>query len=555
MKNFTLTLLALFLSTSVFAQFDSSNCNDSGERFDVCTIEDETLRNLLENNFSATTTCIASTAALESSGVKVPACNDNDFQMLDNTHPTGGIFMGYVRGSNVGFIEQLAQASLNNSVKVNVVVNINDLNSFNESYEGNPQLKALIDSQNVNIIPVNASSGAVQWMQDSMQFATMDGKAGIVQLEQYEEARTPLENRVACQIAKNCNLPIMQTPYSDAKNKPLVGNTTDNGNYRAGGNLEVLPGGVILAGGDGESGQVQLDSTQAAFTSELSSRSGQQRVEIDTGFLQVGHVDEIYNTVKIGDKQRKQMGLPKECNFLILEASPTKARELLSQYNENRAQLPTPNQNEGSQSESDSQSTPGQSKPDVQSIDSFVANVQNCRDLNQDQIMNLNLDTNGGGELPASINQKVIELGCFGLSGLTTEEAVSDLMLTKENIGFKEGQRSFASIQAKNRIKIVDSVKNATGCNNPPVLEVPILVEGGLSILPDAVNGVVATNGSKKDGSQLISPRTFFDPFDNYLESELQKFGVSNTQVQDLTYHINQGEVHCGSNTALICKE
>ena len=99
---------------------------------------------------------------------------------------------------------------------------------------------------------------------------------------------------------------------------------------------------------------------------------------------------------------------------------------------------------------------------------------------------------------------------------------------------------------------LLDELRETTQCKNPKVIPIPVIFRSGHFRVPDLVNGAV--NTPPGEASQVLLPRTYFAPFDDYVKSELQKYGVSSTFVHDLGYHLRSGEVHCGTNTASICK-
>lgn len=515
-------------------------------------INDESLRGFLSNKFKSETTCIASTALLESSGLEVPKCNEQKEQLLDNRYPTGGLFFGYTSGMKTNdFMEQLSEAGASSGAVVNIVVDYRDLSSLQFKYNQSQKLKSFIDAGKVNIIPVKADRGAIKWMQDSMQFTTMDQKVGIIQTIQEDERRRSIDKTLACQISKNCNLPIIQEAIVNFDKTVLENNPKAEGSLRAGGNLEVLPGGVILTGGsfNEDTGLVDLDPLQKEIIDSASKRTGQKVAKIDTAFLGVGHADELYNSVKISEEERVKRGLPIECNFLILEASPSKAKEILwSNMNliDSGAGDATPVIDNNSKS-----SINGNRNKLNSRVYAVLDSAKNCQDLTHMNIyegaasINIPID---------AIKEKINELGCFGLSGFKANEILSNQNLKNQNWGGSD-ETPFSARQYLNRNAILDSVKEASGCHNPPFLEVPALIDGGHFLLPDSVNGVVINGKKVGTGSSFVAPTTFYDPFDEYLKTQLESYGVSTTQVEDLEYHISFGEVHCGSNSALVCKE
>lgn len=82
-----------------------------------------------------------------------------------------------------------------------------------------------------------------------------------------------------------------------------------------GGNIEGLPGGFCLIG----------DNQSSQFASQYCGKE-ENIVQMDVSWLGVGHVDEVFKVIPTNVP-----GVPKECNFSLMFASPKKAMELLSE--------------------------------------------------------------------------------------------------------------------------------------------------------------------------------------------------------------------------------
>ena len=116
----------------------------------------------------------------------------------------------------------------------------------------------------------------------------------------------------------------------------------------------------------------------------------------------------------------------------------------------------------------------------------------------------------------------------------------------------------------KNKEKIAKEIKKTTSCKDPIFMEVPVFTldshsyseghkeNGGVSFLTNLTNSLVYT--PEKGPSSIISPRTFYKPFDDYLTMELSKYGVDVTYINDLELHASGGGVHCLTNSIRLCK-
>ena len=139
-----------------------------------------------------------------------------------------------------------------------------------------------------------------------------------MQLEHSLESKSgmQLEERIACLVAKECNIPYFIPPdMVDKDNKEI-------NDLNSGGNLEILPNGTFYMGVRKQ--EVREGRRITSFQKKqraLLKKNGNRVLELDVSFLVVGHVDEIVNTVKTqGDPP---------CNYAVLIADPVKAFELM----------------------------------------------------------------------------------------------------------------------------------------------------------------------------------------------------------------------------------
>lgn len=483
-------------------------------------------------NFATTNQCIAETQQFESLGMDIPACPDDSTQVrgLDNTHPTGGIFTLY-NGENDNFIYDLTTNFLSNNPvgKVNIVIP----RARFINLRTNPQLINVLNNPRVNIVPVNTMPSVDKWMQDSFQFTTINDKPAIYQLAHGREENFDMADRLACQIANECDIPYYIPP--DMTRPFNSFNSLDSG-----GNLEVLPGGTyitgtIQTGGFGfhnPTGEVPYRTPFQELQRETLQQNGNRVLELDTSFLRVGHVDEIISTVRTNR--------PAPCNYAVMIASPRKAFELMEQrasirreeqsYHFNFWDLIIKNAYAGAMSLNEDEE----------------ASINNrCSGLTQQ-----NLAYEGHNQVLSDERvQEIYDLDC--IDGRPIEEVVDD-----QDSSFMAIQdynnTDVQGILDRNRELLTEELRATTGCQEPPFIEIPVYFRGGSSELPDLVNGVVQTN--ENGGSNVILPRTYFAPFDDYVTNELNEYGVTTTFAHDMSYHIMQGEVHCGTNSARICR-
>ena len=464
------------------------------------------LRDIL--NFTTTNQCLASAASFQNAGIDIPQCPDSldDLKGLDNTYPTGGIFAIYT-GDNRNFLYDFSSTYLKSNPlgRFNLVLPVDMVSQL----QNDSELLEVLNSPRVNIVDVAVMETVQQWMQDSLQFTSLGGKPAIYQLAHHHEAGLPLENRLACQIARQCGLPYFIPPgLLDPAN--ASGRRVD-----AGGNLEVLPGGTFIMGLKADFRnflyQHRLTTVQKIYKSSLEE-SGNRVLELDTNFLRVGHVDEIVNVIKTNR--------PPPCDYAIMLASPEKAFELMEKTATDAKLPPLAN---GSDSRCNEYS------------------FYNLRDEGNNTIIR-------DDRVEEIYNQYCVN-GVPFESYFNSEEYH---ILKNQNLSFSSG-RGISLLMEGNRKKIVDELKSTTKCDNPQIIELPVFFRSRISYLPNLVNSVVETPSSG-EASKVILPRTYFKPFDDYTKDELKKYGVNATLIHDLEYHLRDGEIHCGTNEARICR-
>ncbi len=538
MNILKVSLLSFYASTNLGAIIDVQNgfgqlaeCQFTPEH--GCVSED--LLQQFSHVLDQTTTnrCLASQAHLNASGVKIPKCPTKfeQLQGLDNSYPTGAIFVNYA-GDNDMFVMQLVEAHLKNDP--NAIINIVVYEKNLKWLLKNEKLTRLINQKNINIIPITFFPKVERWMQDSMQFMTVKGKPALYQLEHANESKTNYTDRLTCEIARQCNLPYF---VPEQMVDPL---NADFSALNSGGNLEVLPGGTFYRGivkTRGFNNNIQYNKCIAKdeslkdrfqncvpFESEYQKvqkaaleKNGNRVVDIDISFLNVGHVDEIINIVKTAAAP--------PCNFAVLMASPNKAIELLAK-NRFKARLNC-------------------NTFELQAINSVA--VHRKIDPLADEAIKRMYD--GSCIDKFSVNEFLMhpEYALIRRENILKAKPKAGCDEDKENCSAK----NIATILNENSEIIKNEIRAKTKCEEPVMLEIPVLFKDGSSYLPNQVNGVVQTNHS--GASNFIAPRSYFKPFDDYVEAELKKVGVKVSLIHDLEYHLLQGEVHCGTNSIPVC--
>jgi hypothetical protein len=491
-----------------FATLNECEAKSSNEESCNRSQSMEGLRSIL--NFTTTNQCIASRSDFKAAGVSIPKCPSpsDTISGLDNTNPTAGTFALYT-GDNDSFIANLASSYLSSGSvgRFNLIIPKDNINFIKES----TALLEILNSNRVNIIEVDTMPSVERWMQDSFQFTSLSGKPALYQLSHKYEAGTNFEDRLACELARKCDIPYYVPPDLVEPGQEVANN------LNGGGNLEVLPGGSFYTGTiqtDGHSLNVPDDAEipYSTYNQNIRKRSleasGNTVIELDVSFLNIGHVDEIVNIVKTNKAS--------PCDYAVLMASPSKAFELM----ETEAQI----------RESDS-----------------VEGDNRCSKDTYEDLYYEGTESVIGHERVSEVYSK----SC--IDGEPIESYVQSTeyeILKRENLT-DTSPVSIAQIMENNKVTLIAELQKSTGCQSPDVIDVPVFFRDGLSYTPDLVNGVVETSGDS--ASKVLLPRSYFGPFDNYVNDELQKVGVDTTFIHDMGYHLRSGEVHCGTNSARIC--
>lgn len=499
-------------------------CKSSKDEDSECKVDlYESLKDVL--NFTTTNQCISTKTELKESGVSIPKCPKSEDQVkgLDNTYPTVGIFALY-NGRNDSFIYDLANNYLNSnkSGKFNLVLPKDEIDSLKK----NSKLLKLLNNPRVNIVPVLTTPKVKKWMQDSFEFTMINGKPALYQLDHYRESEMDLKDRLACQLAKQCNIPYYVPPDI------LDPSNADSSGLNSGGNLEILPGGTFYTGtiqtqgfGKNISSSDKIPYRTKVQESQRKSleKAGNKVLDLDVSFLTVGHVDEIVNVVKTNR--------PAPCDFAIMLANSKLAIDLM----------------EKAASESKGKAT---FNMDLFIISNAYAEDQRPRCSGTSYI---GLEYNYRNKIMSKEElQRIYASNC--IDGSPVEDFISSdefKIIKRQNLG-QESPASISSIMEKNKALIINELKETSGCENPEIIDVPVFFRNGVSYTPDLVNGVVESPPG--EASNVMLPRSYFGPFDTYLQDKLGEYGIDTTYVHDMGYHLELGEVHCGSNTARICE-
>jgi hypothetical protein len=267
-----------------------------------------------------------------------PLCPDSGSTILDETYPTQAFVVsvqGYQTSSSFSSYSQ----EPDNQLPANFIISI--LQSYNTDTPeiivpaAKSEFEELIKKIQDNLLKSGLSPLIIQKQLSSIKH--VDAQSYTWQQDYFESFISPDTGRpVVREVSSYGNLSSMEKsasingfksksdgcaieigrPLKDFKGtKGGDPKTTSWGNGEMGGNIEGLPGGLCLKG----------NNQAEEFVSQYCGpRESGNAVEVDVGWMVVGHVDEIIKVVPVFPKKT-----PEECNFSIWLASPRLGIEVL----------------------------------------------------------------------------------------------------------------------------------------------------------------------------------------------------------------------------------
>lgn len=403
------------------------------------------------------------------------------------------------------------------------------------------------------VIP--AESDTYTWQQDYFEsFVDLDtGRPVLREIQGY--GRQP-ENSTSstAQAGKLCN--IGQGPKLKSFHEGNGGGGKSEGNGEMGGNIEGLPGGLCLVG-----------NNQAPDFSAQFCGGHENIVNVDVNFLAVGHVDELFKVVPT-----KRPGIPDECNFSMMFASPEKALELLDQKsaaNHPFFDHPSLGASATDQDKLDFRTSRARGKTG-RTMCAMLSKVIKPKRVEK---------ANETKKVPGGAIKTFLDLRNYIISpvyaGVSMEDDECDIE-TITNAEFREGILSSPKLKEYNehiqksinesKKKIIDQVLSRLPQCKPYLLtvDVPDLFYGTLKVNADGTKELPkpGTGGSLMPNptNSVMSNNTLIisDPqnglFKTYMEKELEKNGVKSTFIDTWDYaHLGDGNLHCSSHTIPYC--
>jgi hypothetical protein len=236
----------------------------------------------------------------------LPACpTGNGIFLLPAHYPPRMIFVGYeADASHLAFLQALIETNQQRKQPLQIVILLPRLQVEQAYHDLRPFMKGP-DAQHITFFAT--PSDETLWTQDYMEvgISVQDGEAKIIDL--------PYNDRegesIPASLALSCHLDLIeQADYESQRETP------GSGDY--GGNIEALPGNVVLVGNN---------MTYATRQRLREALPGMVMLDINVDWLLTGHVDEIFTVLP-------NMATHATCPFAMAYASPELALHVVQQH-------------------------------------------------------------------------------------------------------------------------------------------------------------------------------------------------------------------------------
>lgn len=399
------------------------------------------------------------------------------------------------------------------------------------------------------ILPMGTES--YTWQQDYFESFVdpSTGRPEVRKIESYGRGDQKAVEHLTKSTA-SCNISegdILQTEHNYLKD-----DGKSFGNGEMGGNIEGLPGGFCLVG----------DNLSTKFAGQFCGKE-ENILQIDVSWLGVGHVDEVFKVIPTNIP-----GVPKECNFSLMFASPKKAIELLSEPRSANHPLFSGDFLKSATSNKDlnefrnSRSLRKVGKQFCQILNKFSVPARKNKSGPG--------KTHGASQAFYFIEKQILETAHAEEepSGPCEVETItnSEFLTAMKDPEFNDYNQLVQKAMDESKKKITDKIlsrlpqcrKHLSVMDVPNLFygtttvdengkkELPLPGDGG-SFMPNPTNAVVANKS-------II----FSDPqsplFRDYLTQELKRKNVGTSFIDTWDYsHLGDGNLHCSSHSIPYC--
>jgi len=493
----------------------------------------------------------------------VKKCPDSGTTLLDDTYPVSTFVISlsphYANPKSQSvpgeFIIKVLESYKFSESSPNIVVpsNPEDFQQLKKELEGKiASSKGKIPASILKkVIP--AESQSYTWQQDYFEsfINPTSGRPVVRKIGSYDRGGEDAAKKLVKSIS-SCEITEGEVLKTDHQLLVPEGKSFASGEM--GGNIEGLPGGFCLVG----------DNQSSQFASQFCGKD-ENTVQMDVSWLSVGHVDEVFKVIPTN-----LPGVPKECNFSLMFASPRKAMELLSEPRSANHPLFSGSFLKADASTADlkefrlSRSLRGVGNQFCHILDNFAAPSRGGKSKGDVK------GKNGASQAFYFIKDQILsdahaseeELKTCEIESITNAEFLK-AMKEPEFLDYNElVQKSIDESKKKITQKILSRLPQCG--KHLSLIDVPDLFYGtpavdenghkqlarpgdGGSFMPNPTNSVVA-NGN------II----FSDPqnplFRDYLTKELKQKKVQASFIDTWDYaHLGNGNLHCSSHSLPYC--
>ncbi len=503
-----------------------------------------------------------------------PLCPTSGATLLDDTYPVQAFVI-----SNSGFTTNKSEAD---AVPVSFMNNI--IESYSENnYDNLPQMifsattpadyerlkKSLEDKLKEKNIPEETRAKIIgqvsyrqamsyTWQQDYFEsfFNPATGKPVLRKVSDYDSKmniNTGKINDLAA-AGKSCGISSGEDLKSDPKSADING--------EMGGNIEGAPGGFCMVG----------DNQGADFTKSFC-KSDDNIIQINTSWLTVGHVDEIFKIIPTNIDD----GRPKECQFSLMAASPAKGLELLKSPQYGRENV------FGSDNIlPENADKYFNKKPTDGTAVTFCAVLKNISSKKSvappaatpgnrsvlDETLGLFISETLAGAKPTQDSSETCK---DRIKKTSNYDFGAELSENKDFMALNTAiQNSIDSDKAKIKEKILSRLPQCKAFFDKSVLEVPniFMTNGGNPTELDSAGkpvlrkglGIVNSVYPNPSNSVVMNKTILFpDPenkaYSSYLNEEMKKKGMKFKALTSWDYaHTGNGNIHCASHSLNHCR-
>jgi hypothetical protein len=375
---------------------------------------------------------------------------------------------------------------------------------------------------NINQIP--NSKGTV-WHQDFYQ-ASFNPKTGMPTIRE-------IEGYVGNPFVDNATMSLQKVYDSAAKcriQKSLkISDVSLNANKNgmSGGNIEAAPGGICVVGDTG----FEEKKTWDKFTKNACGDYA-DIIKAPCSPLNVGHVDEIFKTIRIPGKE--------PCNFALLFASPKKGLELLKKRPNGKA-FPKLNSDQLERQ-----------------VHGFGIGSSLCDELLQKD----------KASKTSSPKRGTASLQSWDVGKVEKYQACEQKYKNKDLVRLLESQDpEFLNVFQKQmddfKSQLQKKVAQKFSQCQIAMIDVPVIYGQGKLYSPGEVRTIVpqstfaqypSPTNSVSLGDTVIFPEPHNEAFKEYLQSTMKGLNVKSEFIDTLNLSAKGGNVHCASQVIRYCK-